>query len=189
MLEILISFSLHFLVLFNEYNTGDLEKFFISFFGLSVNEYYIGSCCMVDGGELETLTVDCSDISPDLSADGLGDDGEYELLIPPSFYDEKFAKGRANGEDYLTIQVRCGVYTVVHDASGGHRNHFTHCDGALLENKSSFVLGDPDKSVTISNSEGSVPPGALAYPRAKVYTVNYARRLRRRGNRSSWSAH
>ena len=75
---------------------------------------------------------------------------------------------------YLSIQVRCGEYTVVHDASGGHRDNLTHCDGALLENKSSFVLGDPDKSVTISNSEGTVPPGALAYPRAKVCTVNYA---------------
>jgi hypothetical protein len=129
---------------------------------------------MVDGEEVETRTVDCSEISPDLSADGLGDDEEYELLIPSSAYDRKFAVGRTNGEDYLSIQVRCGEYTVVHDASGGHRDHFTHCDGALLENKSSFVLGNPDKSVTLSNSEGSVPPGALAYPRAKVFTVNYA---------------
>jgi hypothetical protein len=39
----------------------------------------------------------------------------------------------------------------------GHRDYFTHCDGALLENKSSFVLGDPDRS-SISSSEGTVPP-------------------------------
>jgi hypothetical protein len=129
---------------------------------------------MVDGEEVEMRTVDSSEISPDLSADGLGDDDEYELLVPSSSYDRKFADGPTKGEDYLSIQVRCGEYTVVHDASGGHRDHFTHCDGALLENKSSFVLGDPDKSVAISNKEGSVPPGALAYPRAKVYTVNYA---------------
>jgi hypothetical protein len=128
----------------------------------------------VDGKEVKMRTVDSSEISPDLSADGLGDDDEYELLVPSSSYDRKFADGATNGEDYLSVQVRCGEYTVVHDASGGHRDHFTHCDGALLENKSSFVLGDPDKSVTISSKEGTVPPGALAYPRAKVYTVNYA---------------
>jgi hypothetical protein len=127
-----------------------------------------------DGGEVETRTVDCSEISPDLSGDGLGDDDEYELLIPSSAYDRKFAVGRTMEENYLSIQVRCGEYTVVHDASGGHRDYFTHCDGALLENKSSFVLGDPDRSVSISSSEGTVPPGALAYPRAKVCTVNYA---------------
>jgi hypothetical protein len=74
---------------------------------------------MEDGGEVETRTVDCSEISPDLSADGLGDDDEYELLIPSSSYDRKFAVGRTKGEDYLSIQVRCGEYTVVHDASGG----------------------------------------------------------------------
>jgi hypothetical protein len=36
----------------------------------------------IDGGEMETRTVDCSEISPDLSADGLADEDEYELLIP-----------------------------------------------------------------------------------------------------------
>jgi hypothetical protein len=33
--------------------------------------------CGDDGGEVETRTVDCSEISPDLSGDGLGDDDEY----------------------------------------------------------------------------------------------------------------
>jgi hypothetical protein len=129
------------------------------------------------GGEGEMRTVGCSEISPDLSADGLGDDDEYEFLIPSSDYDRKFAvaaKTTAAGANYLSRQVQCGEYTLVHDASGGHRDHFTHCDGALLENKSSFVLGNPDSSVSLSNSEGTVPPGALAYPRAKVFTANYA---------------
>jgi hypothetical protein len=128
----------------------------------------------IDCGSEETFTVDCSEIAPDFSVDGLGDDDDYELLIPSSSYDRKFAAGRRKGEDYLSIQVRCGEYTVVHDSSGGHRDHFTHCDGALLENKSSFVLGDPDNSISISNSQGTVPPGVLAYPLTKVYTANYA---------------
>ena len=52
---------------------------------------------MVDGGEVETRTVHCSEISPDLGADGLGDDDDYELLIPSSAYDTKFAVGGTNG--------------------------------------------------------------------------------------------
>jgi hypothetical protein len=109
---------------------------------------------------------DSSEMLPDLSADGLGDDDDYELLIHSSAYVRKSDVGCVKGKDYLSIQV--------HDASGGHRDHFTHSDGALLENKASFVLEDPDRSVTISNSEGTVPPGTLAYPRAKLCTVNYA---------------
>jgi hypothetical protein len=35
------------------------------------------------------------------------------------------------------------------------------------------VLGDPDNTVTISNNEGTVPLGALEYPRAEVCTVHY----------------
>jgi hypothetical protein len=71
----------------------------------------------------------------------------------------KFAVGRTM-ENYLSIQVRCGGILLYTMRLSGHRDYFTHCDGALLENKSSFVLGDPDRS-SISSSEGTVPPEPL----------------------------
>jgi hypothetical protein len=70
-------------------------------------------------------------LSHDIQKYGLGDDDEHELLNPSSATERKFAVGRTKGENDLSVQVRCGEYTVVHGASGGHRDYLTHCDGVL----------------------------------------------------------
>ncbi len=96
------------------------------------------------------------------------------LVVAPSEYDEMFAEAYRKEGDYLLTQVKCGEYTGMADASGCHGDNFGKCDGALIENKTLAVLGNPEPSVAISTPDGRIPLGALAYPSFKVYTTNFA---------------
>jgi hypothetical protein len=66
--------------------------------------------------------------------------------------------------------------STVFDSIFGHQDSFTHTDGPLLENKASFPQGSPDPSIQMEDflATGSVPPGALAYPKYKVATLSLA---------------
>jgi hypothetical protein len=70
-----------------------------------------------------------------------------------------------------------GNYTTVFGVTFRHKDSFTHpSDSPFLEIKGSFPLGEPDPSVNLDDylQKGRVPPGGLAYPRYKVFTIYFA---------------
>jgi hypothetical protein len=92
----------------------------------------------------EQREVERSEISPDIRVAGEGDDNDDEMQYALSKYDESFAAAKDEDMSYLLVQAACGEFTVCYDTSASHRDAFTHCDGALLENKESFIVGKPD---------------------------------------------
>jgi hypothetical protein len=90
--------------------------------------------------------------------------------------DKLVADRGLQSKNFLDVLTELGEFTTVFDSIFGHQDNFTHTDGALLENKSSFPQGLPDRSVKMEDffSNGTVPPGALAYPMYKVATLSFA---------------
>ena len=86
---------------------------------------------------------------------------------------------RDEGALFIDALSALGEYTAVFETVFGHKDHYTHTDGPLIENKISFPLGEPDKRISLTRDyvqKGLIPPGALAYPRYKVATLSAALR-------------
>jgi hypothetical protein len=128
-----------------------------------------------DSDESPPFEIPRSRLLPDASGDVL-DRGDDDDVVRASFAanDKLIAERQSN--NFLDVLTELGEYTTVFDSIFGHQDSFTHTDGALLENKSSFPQGSPDTSVKMDGflATGSVPPGALAYPKYKIATLSFA---------------
>jgi hypothetical protein len=130
-----------------------------------------------DSEECPPLKVPKSRLLPDAFGDAL-DRGDDDDVVRANFLanDKLIAERGRNSTNFLDVLTELGEYTTVFDSIFGHQDSFTHTDGALLENKVSFPQGSADYSIKMKAflATGSVPPGALAYPKYKVATLSFA---------------
>ena len=128
-----------------------------------------------DPDESPPLKVAITRLLPDAFGDVL-DRGDDEEKVRANFYDNDKLIADSGSINFLDVLTELGEYTTVFDSIFGHQDSFTHTDGALLENKVSFPQGSVDDSVKMDDylATGSVPPGALAYPKYKICTLSVA---------------
>ena len=74
---------------------------------------------------------------------------------------------------FLDVLLEVGQYTALIEVIFGHEDHFGSTPGVLLENKLALIRGSPSPGVGLRGlpALGPVPPGALAIPRYKVWTI------------------
>jgi hypothetical protein len=98
-------------------------------------------------------------------------------VVESALQTESTARLQTESTNILDSLAANGNYTTVFHVTFGHKDSFKHpSDPAILENKVSFPLGEPNMSINLDGyqKEGRVPPGALAYPRYKVASVSFA---------------
>jgi hypothetical protein len=129
-------------------------------------------------GDLDkSTTIPISRLLPDAFGDECNRGDDDDVVRPTFFSNDKLVAERGHhSKNFLDVLTELGEYTTVFDSIFGHQDSFTHTDGPLLENKASFPQGSPDPSIKIEHflPTGSVPPGALAYPKYKVATLSFA---------------
>jgi hypothetical protein len=128
-----------------------------------------------DPDEAPPFKIPKSRILPDALGDVL-DRGNDDDVVRANFAANDTLVADHHSKNFLDVLIELGEYTTVFDSIFGHQDSFTHTDGALLENKASFPQGSPDTSVKMEGfvASGSVPPGALAYPKYKIATISFA---------------
>jgi hypothetical protein len=104
------------------------------------------------------------------------DRGDDDDVVRANFAANDKLVADRHSKTFLDVLIELGEYTTVFDSIFGHQDSFTHTDGALLDNKASFPQGSPDTSVKMEDflPTGSVPPGALAYPKYKIATLSFS---------------
>ncbi len=125
------------------------------------------------------FAVDQSDLKSNafLDAKGRGDDDDV-LQPPPADLAESITCSFNNGETFIDALLKTGQCTQVSEVTFGHFDNFhKETEGSLLENKTSYVLGNPSKHVIWSGTDiGVAPVGSLVMPRYKVATVSFSMR-------------
>jgi hypothetical protein len=128
-----------------------------------------------DPDEAPPFKIPKSRLLPDVFG-GVLDRGDADDVVRANFAANNKLVADHHSKNFLDVVTELGEYTAVLDSIFGHQDSFTHTDGALLENKASFPQGSPDTSVKMEGfvASGSVPSGALAYPKYKIATLSFA---------------
>ena len=83
------------------------------------------------------------------------------------------AAGNSLAHTFLDVLLEVGQYTALVEVIFGHEDHFGSTAGQLIENKLALIRGPVTTNLRLSTlpTYGAVPPGALAIPRYKVWTI------------------